>query len=755
VTLNRHLRVLTIEASEPDSFLLRRYLERAGYEIVMHRAATAEAMRAALREQRWDVILADYSLPQFGSLQALSVLKETGLDIPFIIISGAIGEELVVNAMLAGADDYLMKDNLARLVPAIERELQKISCRSARRQTDEALKASEAELRAVFTAMSDLIMVLDAEGRCLRIAPNEASAVYPTAEMIGKTAHDLYTQGKADFFLEHIRRTLVQQRPHRVEYSFGKRDNVVWFEGAVAPMSADRVIWIARDITERKRAEEALRASEERYRLLFESYPDPTYVFDLDTLRFIAINQAMVRCYGYTREEFLSMKVTDIWPSVEVSAQFNRLAQLESSVRQEKEWKHRRKDGTIFDVEITSHPLFVSGKRTCVVQAQDVTAQKSLEEQLRQSQRMDALGQLAGGIAHDFNNLLTIINGYSDLVLDQLPPDEPMRKNLEEIQKAGLHAAALTTRLLAFSRKQPVQPSLLRVNTVVMDLEKMLYRLIGEDVELRTILEPYIGCIKADHGQIEQVIMNLAVNARDAMPDGGKLTIKTANVDLDEEYARRHIGVIPGPYVLLSVIDNGSGMDAQTQARIFEPFFTTKRPGKGTGLGLSTVYAITTQWGGHISLESELGKGASFNIYLPRVDGGADLQRDSAKGANTSQGTETILLVEDDETVRSLAVRVLERYGYRVLEAANGDAAVLVVLHYPETIDLLITDMVMPEMNGIELFKRLTELRKNLKVLYISGYTDNAHMRPFVQKPFTLEGLVSSIREVLDSVGKT
>ena len=265
-------------------------------------------MRAALREQGWDVILADYSLPQFGSLQALSVLKETGLDIPFIIISGAIGEELVVNAMLAGADDYLMKDNLARLVPAIERELQKISCRSARRQTDEALKASEAELRAVFTAMTDLIMVLDAEGRCLRIAPNEASAVYPTAEMIGKTPHDLYTQGKADFFLEHIRRTLVQQRPHRVEYSFGKRDNVVWFEGAVAPMSADRVIWIARDITERKRAEEALRASEERYRLLFESYPDPTYVFDLDTLRFIAINQAMVRCYGYTREEFLSME---------------------------------------------------------------------------------------------------------------------------------------------------------------------------------------------------------------------------------------------------------------------------------------------------------------------------------------------------------------------------------------------------------------------------------------------------------------
>src|SRR4030095_13050271 len=308
---------------------------------------------------------------------------------------------------------------------------------SARRQTDEALKASEAELRAVFTAMTDLIMVLDAEGRCLRIAPNEASAVYPTAEMIGKTAHDLYTQGKADFFVEHIRRTLVQQRPHRVEYSFGKRDNVVWFEGAVAPMSADRVIWIARDITERKRAEEALKASEERYRLLFESYPDPTYVFDLDTLRFIAINQAMVRCYGYTREEFLRMKFTDIWPSQDLSAQFGRLAQRESSVRQDKEWKHRRKDGTIFDVEITSHPLFVSGKRTCVVQAQDVTPQKALEEQLRQSQRMDALGQLAGGIAHDFNNLLTIINGYSDLVLDQLSPDEPIRKNLEEIQQAA------------------------------------------------------------------------------------------------------------------------------------------------------------------------------------------------------------------------------------------------------------------------------------------------------------------------------
>jgi PAS domain S-box-containing protein len=746
--LNKALRVLNIEDSESDYLLLRRHLECAGYELAIERVDTPESTRAALHARQWDVILADYSLPRFSALSALSLLKETGLDIPLIVISGTIGDELAVHAMLAGADDYVTKDNLTRLVPAIEREREEVRCRRARREAEAALKTSDGELRALFAAITDLIIVLDSEGRCLRVAPTSASSLYAAEGMIGKTAYDLYRDGKADFFLNHIRRALQENRPHKFEYSFGKSENAVWFEGNVSPMSENTVIWIARDVTERKRAEHALRESEERYRLLFENYPDPTYVFELDTLRLIAVNEAMVESYGYTRNELLSMTVRDIWSPEAVAIQVARLSKWQSTIRREKEWKHRKRDGSILDVEITSHPLFFDGRRTFVVQAQDVTMQKMLEAQLRQSQRMEAIGQLAGGIAHDFNNLLTIINGYSELALEQSKIEEPLRRYLEEIHRAGTRAAALTSQLLAFSRKQVMQPALVELNSVIQEFEKMLHRIIGEDIELRTNLQPELGYVKADPGQLEQVIMNLAINARDAMPKGGKLTITTLNVQLDNEYAKQHIGVIPGMYVLLSVTDTGVGMDLQTQARIFEPFFTTKQPGKGTGLGLSTVYGIVSQSGGHIWVHSEPGRGTTFEIYLPRLNGHIQRQQFTTTARDNFEGTETILLVEDDETVRTLARTVLVKYGYRVLEAANGDAAISLGSRYPEHIHLLITDMVMPEINGRDLYSRLAESRQDLKVLYMSGYADKT-LKPFVQKPFTPEAFAHAVRRIL------
>jgi two-component system cell cycle sensor histidine kinase/response regulator CckA len=748
--LSKLLRVLHIEDSELDCELIRRHLTQAGYELVFHRVDTADAVKSALHAQTWDIVLADYSLPKLSGLDALSIVRESGLDIPFILISGTIGEELAVESLLAGADDYLMKDKLARLAPAIEREMDKVRGRIARRQAEDALKTSERELRAIFGAMTDLILVLDADGRCLRVAPNEAASTYRASEMIGKTAYDLYTVDKADFFLKHIRRALRERKPHRLEYSFGKRSSAWWFEASVSALSDQTVIWIARDITERKRAEEALRQSEERYRLLFESYPDPTYVFDVETLRLIAVNEAMVQHYGYLRDELLRMTVQDIWPAQHASAQSERLAQWQSTVIRDKEWKHQTKDGSMVDVEITSHPVFFDGRRSWVVQAQDVTTQKSLEAQLRQSQRMDAIGQLAGGIAHDFNNLLTIINGYCDLALDQMREDDPLRRNLEEVQKAGFRAASLTSRLLAFSRKQVVQPAIFKLNSVITDLEKMLHRLIGEDVWLRTVLDPELGSIRADHGQLEQVVMNLVINARDAMPTGGKLVISTANVDIDAAYAQNHIGVVPGPYVLLSVCDTGYGMDPQTQARIFEPFFTTKQPGKGTGLGLSTVYGIVIQWGGHIWVQSERGKGTTFEVYLPRVNHVPVADTVVAKSSETFEGTETILLVEDDQSVRSLARRLLENCGYHVIEAANGDDAIARSGDYPETIHLLVTDLVMPEISGIELSSRLRKTRDGLKVLYISGYTEKV-ANPCLQKPFTSEMLLSAVRSILNS----
>ncbi|PYS49074.1 MAG: hybrid sensor histidine kinase/response regulator [Acidobacteria bacterium] len=390
--------------------------------------------------------------------------------------------------------------------------------------------------------------------------------------------------------------------------------------------------------------------------------------------------------------------------------------------------------------------------------ASDVTERRLLEEQFRQSQKMEAIGQLAGGIAHDFNNLLTAINGYSELAMRKLQAEDPLRRNLEEIKKAGERAASLTRQLLAFSRKQILQPAVLVINSVVSDMEKMLRRLIGEDIDLKTALETQLGSIKADPGQIEQIIMNLVINARDAMPAGGKLTIETSNVDLDETYARQHTGVTPGHYVMLAVSDTGMGMNTATLARIFEPFFTTKEKGKGTGLGLSTIYGIVKQSGGNIWVYSEVGQGTTFKVYLPRVDEDAQEYKRTDETEEILQGTETILLAEDEEIVRTLAREILETYGYRVLEASGSGAALLICERVTEPIDLLITDVVMPEMSGRQLAARLSQLRPEMKVLYMSGYTDDAIVHQgvldedanFIQKPFTPDALAKKVREVLN-----
>jgi len=492
----KKLRVLHIEDSIRDAQLLSRHLLRAGYELTSERVETADAMRAALKASEWDVILCDYSMPQLNALAALSVMKETGLDIPFIIISGTVGEDVAVEAMRCGAHDYLMKGNLVRLVPTIEREVQEARNRRAQRETEKALRDSHQGLRALFAAIPDLIFVFDVDGRFLEIAQNDPSYYRPTDSLIGKSLTDVYPKTESDFFLENIRAALNEGQLCRVEYSVELDGKEVWFDGSISPLSKDSVIWIARDITERK----------------------------------------------------------------------------------------------------------------------------LLEEQFRQSQKMEAIGRLAGGIAHDFNNLLTAIIGYSQVVLSRLQEDDAIRWQIKEIEKAGRFAASLTNQLLAFSRKQLLQPRVLDLNSVILGIEKMLHRLIGEDVEMIVKLNPQLGNVKADPGQIEQVIMNLAVNARDAMLTGGKLTIETDNVVLDETYASQHANVSPGPYALLAISDSGTGMDKETQARIFEPFFTTKELGKGTGLGLSTVFGIVKQSGGHIWLYSELGSGTTFKVYLPLVD---------------------------------------------------------------------------------------------------------------------------------------
>ena len=388
-------------------------------------------------------------------------------------------------------------------------------------------------------------------------------------------------------------------------------------------------------------------------------------------------------------------------------------------------------------------------------------ALRNTEKQLVQSQKLEAVGRLAGGISHDFNNLLTVILGYSDITLRQLGEDHPLRRNLEEIVKASERAAALTRQLLAFSRKQVMQPKVFDVNTVVTELEKMLRRMIGEDVELRVSLQSDLGNIKADPVQLEQVIMNLVVNARDAMPKGGKLSIETTNVYLDESYARDHVSVEPGHYVMLAISDTGLGMDAETRQHIFEPFFTTKAPGKGTGLGLSMVYGIVRQSGGNIWVYSEEGRGTTFKIYFPRVTETAEEYKRAAATVQVPKGSETILLVEDADWVRKLARQVLEGAGYRVLEANSADAAIRMseASNNGTRIDLLLTDVVMPGMSGNDMSKRVLVKRPHLPVLYMSGYTDDAIVQHgvleaginFIQKPFSPDALALKVREVLDA----
>jgi len=508
---------------------------------------------------------------------------------------------------------------------------------------------------------------------------------------------------------------------------------------------------------ERRRAEEALRKKEEMFRLLFSSNPLPTWVVDPETLRFLEVNNAAVRQYGYSLQEFRNMSVLDLRPEEDKATFLEYLREHDGEPRHHGNWRHRKKDGKVIKVETIAHELNYDGKRVHLLVAQDITERHLLEQQLRQSQKMEAVGRLAGGVAHDFNNLLMVIKGHTELLLNNLPSADQAKRKIEQIERAADRASSLTRQLLAFSRMQVLQPRVMNLNDVVEDMGKLLPRLIGEDIELVIRTAPDLGAIRADAGQMEQVIMNLAVNARDAMPGGGKLLIETSNTDLDSTYNDVHPIVRQGRYVLLAVSDNGIGMDAETQARIFEPFFTTKEQGKGTGLGLATVYGVVKQSGGFIWVYSELRRGTSFKIYLPRIDQPLDQPGTALTVSDAPRGTETILLAEDEQDVREVAREFLESGGYTVLEAKDGTEAVGLVEKHQGDIDLLITDMVMPGITGQELALRLREIRPNLRMLYMSGYSDGAALNSalsdssvrLLTKPFSRSALLRAVKELL------
>jgi two-component system, cell cycle sensor histidine kinase and response regulator CckA len=548
-------------------------------------------------------------------------------------------------------------------------------------------------------------------------------------------------------------------RTERKYIGFDGRD--VEVESLVRPLvyrGRPSTLVVFRDISERKQAEQKLRQSETRFYQAFNLNPEPIIINTLSEGRYIDVNDSFLRVTGYRREEIIGQTAleTKLWERPTDRARYLQILTGTGSVR-DLEIVFRTKAGAQRTGLISSEFVDIAGERCAIAVIRDVTERSMLEKQLRQAQKMEAVGQLTGGIAHDFNNLLGVIIGYSDILEAELDPTSKWHRNAAQIHKAAQSAAALTRQLLAFSRQQVLEPTVLDLNTIVTDTGKMLRRLLGENIELKVVLGPALGCVRADRGQIEQVIINLAVNARDAMPQGGTLTLETSSVEADRYYASQNPPMSPGSFVSFAVTDTGIGMDAETQARIFEPFFTTKERGKGTGLGLATVYGVVKQSGGFIWVQSEPGQGSTFKILLPRVDESVRTVVPDTGSSESWRGSETVLLVEDEEPLRKLILNMLSRNGYSALEAANATEAMDIADKHGEKIDLLLTDVVMPGMSGTDLAARLVLRCPELRVLYMSGYAEFAasqdklleHGHPLLQKPFTEESLKRKVREVL------
>ena len=641
-------------------------------------------------------------------------------------------------------------------------------------QTDRLERSSFTE----FAAAEDLIQLqasaLEAAANPIIISRRDGTIVwankafeelsgYTREEALGQSTRLLKAGQQSPSFYKNMWETILSGRRWRGELVNRRKDGTVYEEEmTITPVKngagdVTHFIAIKVNIAERKRAEERIcrlaQAVENSAELIAIANPDGRISF---------ANHALLQATGYKDTEIIG----ELFGKTLLSG--NNPPALDEEIRArtllDGGWRGeclgRRKDDSDFPVFLSTGQI--KDNRGLVIGifgiGQDITDRKHLEEQLLVSQKMEAVGRLAGGVAHDFNNLLGVIVGYSDLVLDAFPSEDPRHQQLEQIKKAGLRATLLTRQLLTFSRKQVCQRVVLDINALVTDFNKMLRRMVGEDIELANALQPGLGQIKADPGQIEQVIMNLVVNSRDAMPNGGKLIIETANMDLDEDYCLLHPSVHPGHYVMLAVSDSGSGMDTKTQARIFEPFFTTKEEGKGTGLGLATVYGVVKQSEGHIWVYSELGKGTTFKIYFPRIDEPAQSAATDRGEAGSLRGSETILLAEDSTLLRVLTCALLENNGYKVIAAENGMEAVKLAERCDRPIHLLLTDVVMPGMSGRELADRLAVNRPDMRVLYMSGYTNDVighHgvLEPglsFLQKPFSQEALTHKLREVLD-----
>ena len=773
--MDRPLRVIVIEDVQDDAELVLNELRLGGYTADARVVATEAGLRDVLREGPWDIVISDHSLPGFSASAALRVLQETSVDLPLIVVSGSIGEDAAVALMKAGAQDYLFKGNLARLAATVERELREAEVRQQRRQADRELHAQREFLRAIIDADPSLIFVKDRDGRFT--LANEA-----VARIYGTTADELIGRSDADFnpdpaevngFRQDDLAVLESGRPKLIaeeQVTDRTTGQVRWFQTVKVPIEDPRggrfVLGVASEITRRLAAEAESRQLDERLALIAHASNEVVYEHDL---RSDAIwwNENLYDAFGIAPDApvgHADWYLAQLHPEdTDVVLQALEQVRSDRTSAYQIEYRFRRGDDTwSYVLDRGSVLRAPDGMPERVVGAiLDISSQKELEEQFRHAQRMEAIGRLAGGIAHDFNNLLTVIRGTTDLLIDTFEQGSTVRKDLGDIAAAADRATALTRDLLTFSRRQVVQPRVLDVNQVVEGIQSMLGRLLPETITLRLRLADGLDRIRADAGQLDQVIMNLVVNARDAMPSGGALTLETDNVELDDEYASVHRDVVPGEHVMLAVSDDGHGMSPAVRERLFEPFFTTKGVGEGTGLGLATVYGIVRQSGGHIWVYTEPDRGTTFKLYFPRVEKtSAEVTGAPAAALPDARGGETILAVEDDAAVRAVTCRMLRQRGYNVLEADSGTAAVKVAERHLGRIDLLFTDVVMPGMDGRQLYEEVRRRYPGIRVIFTSGYTGDGIQQsgvleftmPYLQKPFTPTALSRLVRQVLDEI---
>jgi PAS domain S-box-containing protein len=641
-----------------------------------------------------------------------------------------------------------------------------------RRRADQELRTSEQRYRSLFANMLDGFahcrMVYDEHDRPVDFVYLSVNAAFERltglTNVVGKRVSEVIPgiRELSPELFETYGRVASTGVPESFEFDFKSRDQ--WLTISVYRPEEGSFVAVFDDITARQRSAAQLRASERRFTSLFESAPDAILIMNRHGT-ITQVNRHAERMFGWSRAELIGQPTEMLMPQL---MRKGHVALHEGYLRDDASHEMGggglilhgvRKDGKEFPVEISLSPMDFDGDVFVAAAVRDITERTQLQAQLRQAQKMESVGRLAGGVAHDFNNLLSVIIGWTEMAMAELPAGHPIRPELQEVLGAGQGAADLTQQLLAFSRQQVVKPVSFNVNALVVEMDKMLRRLLGEDVDLTSLPDPDLGTVKMDRGQLHQVLMNLAVNARDAMPSGGKLTIETANVVLDAEYPRTHADVTPGDYVMLAVSDSGTGMSEDVKAHLFEPFFTTKEPGKGTGLGLATSYGIVKQAGGHLEVYSEQGVGTTMKVYLPRTREAAEaVQR--APRATPSQGAETILLVEDEPAVRLVIVRMLETRGYRVVSASSGAEALRVIEEEREPLHLLLTDVVLAGgMSGPVLAERVRALRPDLKVLFASGYTSDVTLLhglleqgiALVQKPFMAESLGEKVRQVLDA----